>query len=129
MNAHTQNNIKNHSETYKQLEQMLKDYFDGLHTGDTEKLRALFHDDVVLKTSGKRRPRNEWLQDVATRPVPEVASLPYRFKVLNIEIEQDLAMAKVECPLFDYFYIDYLLFLKEDGQWRIVSKVYTDVNQ
>jgi hypothetical protein len=30
-------------------------YFDGLHYADTEKLRAIFHPDVVLKAPDLRR--------------------------------------------------------------------------
>ncbi len=123
------NNALEDQQTRQHLENMLTDYFDGLHEGDVEKLRRLFHDDVVLKTPGQRRPREDWLNNVATRPVPAKEAIPYRFKVLNIEVINDMAMAKVECPLFEHAYIDFLIFLKENDQWRIVSKVYTDLNR
>jgi len=36
-------------------------------------------------------------------------------------------MVKVECPLFDCEYIDFLGLLKENQQWLIVSKMYVDM--
>jgi len=36
-------------------------------------------------------------------------------------------MVKLECPLFEYCYIDFLGLLKEDGRWKIVTKMYTDL--
>ncbi|MCP5162229.1 MAG: nuclear transport factor 2 family protein [Hahellaceae bacterium] len=106
---------------------MLHDYFNGLHYGDTDKLRRLFHPEVVLKTPGKRRTLEEWLSDVANRPIPSQQGHPFRYKIVSIEVIKDQAMAKVECPLFDYFYIDYLGFLEENSRWQIVSKMYTDI--
>lgn len=114
-------------ETLHTITEILTCYFDGLHHGDTAKLRGLFHSDTVLKAPGTRRTLDEWLHAVDTRPVPAREGYAYRFRILSIEIVEDQAMAKVECPLFEHFYIDYLGLLKEDGQWRIVSKMYTDV--
>ena len=34
------------------------------------------------------------------------------------------AMVKVECPLFEHFYVDFLGLLKEDGRWRIVNALW-----
>lgn len=117
---------RNDLDTLHQLGQMLVAYFDGLHNGDTAKLRPLFHSDVVLKAPGLRRTLDQWLDAVANRPVPAREQQPYRFRIVSLEVLGDQAMAKVECPLFDRHYIDYLGFLNEDGQWRIVNKMYCD---
>lgn len=102
-------------------------YFDGLHTADIHKLADIFHPDVVLKAPGLRRTREQWLALVRSREVPKERGDHYAFKVLSIDIVNDQAMVKVECPLIDQFYIDYLGFLKEDGRWLIVSKMYTAI--
>ncbi len=106
---------------------LVQDYCDGLHHGDISKLRAIFHFDVFLKAPGLRRSLEQWLDAVASRPVPVQQGRPYDFKLLSIEIIKDQAMVKLECPLFDHFYIDYLGLLKESGRWLIVSKMYTDL--
>ncbi|WP_415896215.1 nuclear transport factor 2 family protein [Neptuniibacter sp. PT34_22] len=69
------------------------------------------------------------MQDVETRATPESLGQAFNFKILSIEIIQDQAMVKLECPLFDYFYIDFLGLLKEQGRWLIVNKMYTDITQ
>ena len=108
---------------------LVQDYFDGLHYGDVAKLRAIFHPDAFLKAPGLRRSLDQWLEAVASRPVPQQQGLPYDFKLLSIEIIKDQAMVKLECPLFEHLYIDFLGLLKENGRWLIVNKMYTDLQE
>ncbi|OZG73543.1 hypothetical protein BTA51_11095 [Hahella sp. CCB-MM4] len=113
-------------QSFEILQSMIQEYFDGLYYADTEKLRRIFHRDTVLKAPGLRRTRDEWLEQVANRPVPSEVGSPYGFRLISLEVVQDQAMAKVECPLFDFSYVDFLGFLRENGQWMIVSKMYVD---
>ena len=106
---------------------LVQDYFDGLHYGDVPKLRAIFHPDAFLKAPGLRRSLEQWLDAVASRPVPDEQGLPYDFKLLSIEIIKDQAMVKLECPLFEHAYIDFSGRLKENGRWLIVNKMFTDL--
>ena len=106
---------------------LVQDYCDGLYHGDISKLRAIFHPDTFLKAPGLRRSLEQWLDAVASRPVPVQKGQPYDFKLLSIEIINDQAMVTLECPLFDHFYVDYLGLLKENGCWLIVNKMYTDL--
>jgi hypothetical protein len=106
---------------------IVQDYFDGLHYGDVTKLRAIFHPDAFLKAPGSRRSLEQWLSAVASRPVPSQQGRSYEFKLLSIEIIKDQAMLKLECPLFEHRYMDFLGLLKEDGRWKIVTKMYTDL--
>ena len=107
--------------------EIIRNYFDGLHQGDVNKLKGIFHSDAYLKAPGQRRSLREWLDSVARRPIPKEQGDRYDFKVLSIEVIKDQAMVKLECPLFDFFYVDYLGLLKENGQWLVVNKMYTDV--
>ncbi len=106
---------------------LVGEYFHGLHQGDSKRLRAIFHADAFLKAPGLRRSLNEWLDAVANRAVPAQQGQPFNFKLLSVEIIKDQAMVKLECPLFDHAYVDYLGLLKEDGRWLIVNKMYTDL--
>ena len=106
---------------------ILQSYFDGLHQGDVNKLTAIFHPDVWLKAPDVRRSLTQWLTDVASRPTPAQLNKSYAFKILALDVVQEQAMAKIQCPLFDFSYIDFIGLLKEQGQWRIVSKMYTDI--
>lgn len=106
---------------------IIQDYFDGLHEGDTAKLDRIFHDDVVLKAPGLRRSKQAWLEIVARRPVPAREGAVYQYHILSIDRVKDQAMVKLECPLSDHFYVDFIGLLKENGQWQIVSKMYSDL--
>jgi len=106
---------------------ILADYCDGLHLGDVAKLRGIFHVDAVLKAPGLRRSLEQWLDSVASRPVPAQEGQVYRFKLLSLEVIQDQAMVKLQCPLFGHNYVDFLGLLKESGRWLIVNKMYTDL--
>ncbi len=107
---------------------ILDDYFDGLYRADVTSLRAIFHPDTVLKAPGLRRSLEQWLSLVSNRDIPMATGAPYRFRVLSLDIVGEQAMAKLECPLFTHNYIDFLGLLKENGRWRIVNKMYADIN-
>lgn len=106
---------------------LIDKYFLGLHHGDVSVLKSIFHPDTWLKAPGSRRSLTQWLNDVKNRDTPLQLANPFRFKILAIDIVQDQAMVKVDCPLFNFRYVDFLGLLKEQGQWRIVTKMYTDI--
>jgi hypothetical protein len=111
------------------IETILQGYFDGLYHGDVTKLISIFHPDAWLKAPGVRRSLTQWLVNVSSRSAPAELNKPFAFKILSIDVVQDQAMAKIHCPLFDFNYIDFLGLLKEDGKWKIVTKMYTDVKK
>jgi hypothetical protein len=104
---------------------LVERYFRGLYNGDAPALRELFSADAHLQAPGLRRSLEEWLSAVANRPVPQQQGAAYAFKIISVEVIKDQAMVKAECPLFEYFYVDFLGLLKEQGRWRIVNKMYT----
>lgn len=122
-----QTSPSNTSSDFTAIEAILQGYFDGLYHGDVTKLTSIFHSDAWLKAPGVRRSLSQWLANVATRTTPAKLNKPFAFKVLSIDVVQDQAMAKIHCPLFDFNYIDFLGLLKENGKWKIVTKMYTDV--
>ena len=121
------NNSQPSTSDFESITAIIQTYFHGLHNGDVTKLKSIFHQDTWLKAPGVRRSLEQWLEAVADRPIPAQQSKPFNFKILSIDVVQDQAMAKIQCPLFDFNYIDFLGLLKEQGQWLIVNKMYTDV--
>lgn len=117
--------VASYQSDYEDIVEILNDYFDGLFEGDVEKLRSIFHDDAWLKGNNYRKTLNEWLEAVANRPIPRDQGMEYNFNIQSLEIIGDQAMAKVDAPLLAAHFIDFLGLLKEDGQWKIVNKMYT----
>ena len=103
---------------------MVESYFCALHLGDVVQLATLFAMDCVLKTPGQRRTCQRWLADVASRPVPQQIGHPWQYRIIWVELAGDQAMAKVNCPLPHGQFTDYLGLLKEEGEWKIVNKMY-----
>lgn len=110
---------------YEAILGLLNTYFDGLFEGDVVKLRDIFHEDAWLKGNNYRKTRDEWLEAVATRPVPRDEGMEYAFNIQSLEIVGDQAMAKVDVPLLAAHFIDFLGLLREGGRWRIVTKMFT----
>ena len=106
------------------IKEMVGRYFDGLHHGDVALLRPLFHPDCILKMPGGRRSRAQWLDDVASRPIPYETGHPWNYRILSLELEGDQAMVKAKCPLPHGNFTDYLGLLNENGVWKIVNKMY-----
>ncbi len=121
----TRKPVASYQSDYEDIIVLLNDYFDGLFEGDVEKLRSIFHDDAWLKGNNYRKSRDEWLEAVANRPVPRDERMEYNFNIQSLEVIGDQAMAKVDVPLLAAHFIDFLGLLKEDGQWKIVNKMYT----
>lgn len=111
---------------FDQITAIVKKYFVGLHHGDVTLLRSIFHEDAWLKAPGLRRSLSEWLSAVSERETPAEQGREFSFRLLSVDLVQDQAMVKIECPLFDFKYIDFLGLLKESGEWKVVNKMYTD---
>lgn len=121
------NNIRRSASDFECITAIIEEYFNGLHDGDVSKLKSIFHQDAWLKAPDVRRSLKQWLEDVADRPAPAQLSKPFKYKILSIDVVQDQAMVKIQCPLFEFNYIDFLGLLKEQGKWQIVNKMYTDI--
>ncbi|MCG7547850.1 nuclear transport factor 2 family protein [Pseudoalteromonas sp. Of7M-16] len=120
-------NYKDNIAEIDKVNDVIKRYCDGLHYADVEKLRNIFCDCAVLKTPGIRRTREEWLALVSRRSVPFEQGEQYNYKVISLDIVGDQALVKLYCPLLGREYLDFLGLLKEQGQWRIVNKMYADI--
>lgn len=117
--------VPSYQSNHEAIVGLLNDYFDGLFEGDVEKLRSIFHADAWLKGNNYRKTLNEWLEAVANRPIPGDEGMEYNFNIQSLEIIGDQAMAKVDAPLLAAHFIDFLGLLKENGQWKIVNKMFT----
>ena len=119
--------VPSYQSEYEAITSLLHDYFNGLFEGDVVKLRGVFHEDAWLRAPHYRKTRDEWLDAVATRPVPRDEGLEFEFNILSLEVVGDQAMARVDVPLLTARYIDFLGLLKENDRWQIVSKMFTTV--
>lgn len=108
-------------------------YFNGSYEGDLDKLNQIFHPAALLFGDIKGQPYakslNEWLDAVANRQSPKVSGKPFKGDILNIKVVNSIAVAEVNVKAYDMLYHDFLSLNKIDGQWRIVNKIMSGVNQ
>lgn len=110
---------------------ILDKYFKGVYHGDVELLRSVFHPKATLFAEVRGQPYfkllEEYLAGVANRQSPQELGEPFRMKTTSVERIHNIAFAKLHCPMLGFNYYDYLSFVRHDGKWSIVNKLFTDV--
>ena len=111
------------------LEMAVRTYLDGLYEGDVAKLESVFHPTSALTQfmDGELRitPRAAWMEAVRNRPAPKAGNLAREDHILAIDlIAPGMALVKVQCQIPPRYFTDLLSFLKVDGRWQVVQKVY-----
>ncbi|KRE16283.1 hypothetical protein ASE66_11100 [Bosea sp. Root483D1] len=104
-------------------------YFDGLYHSDTEKLGQLFHPQAIYAcgTEGSltHMTMDAYLPMVAKRPSPASRDEPRSDRILSIEFAGPVtAFARAECAIGPKRFTDLLSFIRLDGRWRLIAKVF-----
>lgn len=114
---------------YAEIVEALTRYFDGLHHSDAGKLAGVFHPQAVYAcaTEGSltHLTMNAYLPMVAARPSPASRGEPRRDRIVSIEFAGPVtALARVECAIGPKLFTDLISFVRLDGEWRIIAKVF-----
>ncbi|WP_343305772.1 nuclear transport factor 2 family protein [Chitinophaga niabensis] len=108
-------------------------YFMGSYEGDLNKLKFIFHPGTLLFGDVKGQPYAktlaEWLDLVANRQSPKDSGKPFKGDILNISVVNSVAIAEVQVKAYDMLYHDFLSLHRIDGNWLIVNKIMSGVNQ
>ena len=108
-------------------------YFNGSYEGDLNKLKRIFHPGTLLfgdvKGQPYAKPLNEWLDVVANRQSPKDSGKPFKGDILNIKVVNSVAIAEVHVKAYDMLYHDFLSLHRIDGNWLIVNKIMSGINQ
>ncbi len=109
----------------------VEDYFDGIYYGDVEKLRGSFATPAQLygdiQGAEYFRTLEGYLEGVASRKSPSELEEEYRMKVIGVEILGNVALVKAHLPMLGFNYYDFLFLSIVNGEWKIVSKIFTHV--
>lgn len=108
------------------IEKTLIDYIEGSTNGQPNRLKKAFHPDLNLYYI-KEGKVAVWAGTSYIADTKEGVPTGESGKILNIDYENDAAVAKVEIshPKSDTPYIDYFMLLKEGEEWVIVHKMFT----
>ena len=101
----------------------------AVYEGDADKLGAIFHPPPTCagwrRASCKVLTVPDWLDCVRKRPSAKAEGKPREDFIVTIDRSDDqTAFIKVRCQLPPRYFTDYLVAMKLDDGWQIVSKSY-----
>jgi hypothetical protein len=114
---------------YGLLLETMERYFDAFHRSDARQLATLFHPGALYAfAEGERLKQLDmatYFPIVAARLAPASRGEARDDRVLALEFAGPrTALVKAECRIAGKRYLDFLSFLKLDGRWQIVAKVF-----
>jgi hypothetical protein len=104
-------------------------YFDALHHSDTTALMTIFHPGAVYATATEgtlvRLSMDEYREVVAARESPASRSEGRTDAIESVEFAGPVtALARVQCSIGPRRFTDLLTFVRVDGRWQIIAKVF-----
>ncbi|MGQ0566735.1 MAG: nuclear transport factor 2 family protein [Gemmobacter sp.] len=103
------------------------DYLEGMIWGQTDRIERAFHPRAIqvghFAGDYEFLSRQEFVDWLKAEPSEPVGS-PYVAEVLSIEVTGDVAVVRISDTCFGTEFTDYLVMVRHDGQWQIVTKAY-----
>lgn len=125
--AYAQDTMENPTEA-DGIKKALNYYLDGGTNNDFETLKKAFHPDA----------RMIWMTD-ATQNVNALEFFGSRMqpgppqnretRIVSMDISKGAASARLEIEYETFMFVDYMTLLEIEGEWKIVSKVFTRINK
>jgi hypothetical protein len=114
---------------YQELVTALELYFDGLYHSDTSRLAQVFHPQAIYAcaTDGTLTYHTmaSYFPIVDARPAPAASQQKRADRIVSIEFAGPVtAVAVVNCAIGPKAFTDLLTFVKLDGRWQIMAKVF-----
>lgn len=111
------------------IDATLRDYFDGLHHSDPERLGRAFHAHASYVNATEKPVKaidlDEYLAIVSKRQSPAARSETRTDRVLSIDFAGDsAALARVQCSIASKRFSDLLTLVRDQDGWRIIAKVF-----
>lgn len=118
-----------HAAEFEAVAGVIAEYFDGLYHSDTRRLARVFHPmaQYVSATDGTllHRTMAEYFPVVDARPAPAARGEARADRIVSIEFAGPVtARAVLNCAIGARYFTDYLTFIKLDGRWQVISKVF-----
>ncbi len=103
------------------------DYLEGMIWGQTDRIEKAFHPKAIqVGHFGQtyeflsRQEFVDWIKTAKTDPV----GTPYVAEIISVEITGDVAVVRVTDTCFGADFTDYLVMVRHDGIWQIVTKAF-----
>ncbi len=124
--------MENSDRSTAEIKLVLETYFNGIFFGDAKLLRSVFHTQALVAGDINGIPyfktADQYLTGVENRKSPYESGEVLSMKIVSIEIMNSIAVAKVNVPIFEYNYYDFLSLVLIDNKWLIINKLLTHIN-
>jgi len=117
-----------------EIKSVIQNYFNACFESSGERFREVFHDAAHIYSGGEGgalndRDREAFISYVEARkssgPTPD---FPRQEEILSIDfVDENTAVARVKVRVGGMLFTDILSFIRFDGKWMIISKVYSGV--
>jgi len=112
-----------------EIKEVIQAYFDTGYACDSEGMAKVFHDGSHLYGLGKDGELLDWPKEMFLKVLAETKQgYPRYDEIVSIDYTgEDTAVARVKVRVEDTIYTDILSFLRLDGKWGVMAKVYAGV--
>lgn len=113
------------------VRKVVQQYIDGTYKGDVKALRDCFHPKAVMNgflqdqlLLGGPEP---FLENIENNPSMAEAGVPYKGEITFVDLVGNVASVTIKETGFagSMNFTDYFHLLKEQGEWKIISKTFT----
>lgn len=106
----------------------IQNYFDGMHLGDTARLRKAFHAEAFLfgyyHGEFSRISLEEWMTEVEGMAKPSDSGEIFDMRIVATDVTGPTATVKVALLYAGLRFTDYLTLMQFDDTWKIINKSY-----
>lgn len=124
--------MNNHQET-KLVKAVIQNYMDGTYEADIQQLESVFHEKAVMNgylgADCILADPSVFITDMAQAPSMKSRGDAYQAEIESIRIEGNIAAVVVSETGFrgNGCLVDYFHLIKTDGEWKIISKLFTTI--
>jgi Putative lumazine-binding len=113
----------------QQIEQTIQLFIDGWAVGDAEKAGKALHENWRIQYFRDNKFTDTNRSDYLSQFVPKERFKDLKFRIISIDITNNIAMAKTEIINETSIFIDYLSLIKTNEGWFIVDKITNKANK
>ena len=113
-----------------EIKEVIQVYLNGCYEADSGAMTDVFHDVAHIYAPGEDGALIEWDKDAFVELVDgqdggAVAGWPRYDEIVSLDFTgTNSAVARVKVRIADVIYSDILCFMRLDGKWKVISKVF-----
>lgn len=115
----------------KEIENLINNYFEGIFYGNTSSLETCFNVKAYIygdiNSNEYFKSVGEYVETVKGIKSPNSLGEKLKMSTVGIDVLGKITMVKLDVPMFDYNYYDFLSLFKLNCEWKIVNKLFANV--